>query len=42
LFQARDCTIERARAEADAGETLDVFHHGVAVLVATSEAGKDQ
>jgi hypothetical protein len=40
LFQARDGSVEGAGAETDARKTLDVFHHGVAVLFAIGEAGK--
>ena len=42
LFQARDRSIEGAGAQAYAGKALDILHHGVAVLFAIGEAGKNE
>src|ERR1035438_1927778 len=42
LFQPRNRAVESARAKAHTGEALDVFHHGVAVFIATGKAGKNK
>src|ERR1035438_2747905 len=39
LFQAGDGAVERAGAEPHGREALNVFHHGVAVLIAVHQAG---
>src|ERR1039458_1098208 len=39
LFQAGDGAIERAGAQPHGREPLNVFHHGVAVLIAVRQAG---
>jgi hypothetical protein len=41
-FEPRDRAVERARAEADAGNLLDVVGHRVAVLRAVGEADENQ
>src|SRR5580658_5074126 len=42
LFKTGDGPVERSRPQADIGETLDVFHHGVAVFFAIGQAGEDE
>jgi hypothetical protein len=42
LLKPSNRSIKRARAKSDVGERLDVLHHGVAVLVAIGEAGKNE
>src|ERR1017187_9539946 len=40
LLEAGDGAVERAGSEADRREALNVFHHGVAVLIAIRQAGQ--
>src|ERR1700733_4497543 len=42
LDKAGDRSVQRARAEFDAGELLDIEHHGIAVFIAVGKAGEDQ
>src|ERR1039458_3008610 len=42
LFQPRNRAVQSSRAKAHAREALDVLHHGVAVLIATGKAGKNE
>src|ERR1700733_10015016 len=41
-LEARDGAIERTGAQPDAGESLDILHHRVAVFIAFSQAGENE
>src|SRR5208282_1053032 len=42
FFEARDGAVQGSGAEANAGEALDIHHHGVAVFIAAGEAREDE
>jgi hypothetical protein len=42
LYKACDRSVQRAWAEFDASKLLDIEHHGIAVLIAVGQAGKDE
>lgn len=42
LLQPGDGSIERSRSQANVRETMNVFHHGVAMLVAVRQARKNE
>jgi len=42
LYKAGDGAVQRARSQFDAGELLDIEHHGIAVFIAIGEAGEDE
>jgi hypothetical protein len=40
LFQSCNCSIKGSRPQSDVGKTLDIIHHGVAVLDSIGQAGE--
>jgi hypothetical protein len=42
LFQSGDRAVKSPGSEADIGETPDVLHHGVSMLFAVGERGKNE